>query len=427
MITLQPQRIALVLALSLFFGCTRAHAQGSSPPFIVLDPALPLTYESNGEPWADTLLLVDADLGIAESGERVTLTVLEPAWARIEPDTIAEPRQGDSVRRIALTYEGRPDTGAYAVRIVARDAVGNVDTATGIIFVARETWAPIEVWVELSRGDGQSEGRRLVLAQTRYASESVDLEGRARLDTVDGEIELPPIADSAALDVRWRFGSSNGARRSVEPENPRAGAGGILWQARAHGFEPAGTGASDSMRISWRLSNVAASPIHLLLLPANSTMTATRVLMKWPRSWVTILPEDRSSYLLFSSQPSGDTVTFVTAEPAFRDGFIVLASLIESADDESSRGGVLVRAVPSPFSDATRLEIASAHPGAAHVEISDAVGRVVWSFDDTEVLSTREIVWDGCDGDGLALPSGVYYVRAEVAGATVTTAVVLSR
>ncbi len=66
---------------------------------------------------------------------------------------------------------------------------------------------------------------------------------------------------------------------------------------------------------------------------------------------------------------------------------------------------------PNPFNSSCRIEII-APPGDLRIEIFDITGRSVKSFG-TEIRSGSAIIlWDGKDGLGRELPSGVYFVKA---------------
>ncbi len=75
-------------------------------------------------------------------------------------------------------------------------------------------------------------------------------------------------------------------------------------------------------------------------------------------------------------------------------------------------------AYPNPFTESVRIQIAVNH-GVDRVVVTNILGRAV------RVLSARpgnrEIVWDGRDDEGNALPAGVYIVQASSALSSVVT------
>lgn len=67
---------------------------------------------------------------------------------------------------------------------------------------------------------------------------------------------------------------------------------------------------------------------------------------------------------------------------------------------------------PNPSRGATRLAFSLPRASAVRVEIRDVAARRVRTLDAGEFTAgAHEILWDGRDDDGRALPSGVYFVR----------------
>lgn len=75
---------------------------------------------------------------------------------------------------------------------------------------------------------------------------------------------------------------------------------------------------------------------------------------------------------------------------------------------------------PNPSGGATRVVYRVPHSGDAHeVEVYDAAGRAVRRlFSGTRPVGDYELEWDGRDGSGARVASGVYFVRIHAAGAT---------
>jgi len=85
-------------------------------------------------------------------------------------------------------------------------------------------------------------------------------------------------------------------------------------------------------------------------------------------------------------------------------------------------------AAPNPFHPFTRLRYELAAGGPADLAVHDAAGRCV------RVLATgmaeagrHQLLWDGRDGAGRPLGSGVYFVRLRMPGAEVSEKVSLVR
>jgi antitoxin (DNA-binding transcriptional repressor) of toxin-antitoxin stability system len=76
-------------------------------------------------------------------------------------------------------------------------------------------------------------------------------------------------------------------------------------------------------------------------------------------------------------------------------------------------------AYPNPFAKATGLTFALARSGNIAVEIFDLGGRRVRTLSRTGAAPGEHVlVWDGRDGDGRALPSGVYLARYHAGAAS---------
>jgi trimeric autotransporter adhesin len=83
---------------------------------------------------------------------------------------------------------------------------------------------------------------------------------------------------------------------------------------------------------------------------------------------------------------------------------------------------------PNPFNPRTTFALALPQPGRARLTILDARGReVARPFDADLPAGVREVVWDGCDAQGRALPSGVYFARLDSGGRLAVTKVTLAR
>jgi len=83
---------------------------------------------------------------------------------------------------------------------------------------------------------------------------------------------------------------------------------------------------------------------------------------------------------------------------------------------------------PNPFNPRTRLAFEAPRAGIARLEVFDVAGRRMATLLDGPVTAGRyELDWDGCDGQGRALPSGVYFTRLTFEGEADTGRVVLLR
>ncbi len=76
-------------------------------------------------------------------------------------------------------------------------------------------------------------------------------------------------------------------------------------------------------------------------------------------------------------------------------------------------------AVPNPSRQAVTLQWESGR-GGGHLEVIDAAGRRVRSLGSSVSPGRHRLTWDGKDGIGRKLPSGVYFVRLRSDSETVS-------
>jgi flagellar hook assembly protein FlgD len=74
------------------------------------------------------------------------------------------------------------------------------------------------------------------------------------------------------------------------------------------------------------------------------------------------------------------------------------------------------------------VALALPHDGVARVVLYDLGGRAVRTlFDGWESAGTHMLAWDGRTSDGTPAPIGLYFIRAESEGQSVTRAIVRVR
>jgi glucose/arabinose dehydrogenase len=77
-----------------------------------------------------------------------------------------------------------------------------------------------------------------------------------------------------------------------------------------------------------------------------------------------------------------------------------------------------LRAIPNPFTDATRLVLELPHPATVRLAVFDTRGRHLRTlFDGTAAAGETRVEWDGADDRGVNVPPGIYFARVEGAGA----------
>lgn len=94
--------------------------------------------------------------------------------------------------------------------------------------------------------------------------------------------------------------------------------------------------------------------------------------------------------------------------------------------DETPLAGLSLGVFPNPFNPKTTARFHVPTPGTAALAIFDVQGREVKTFERSFGTSGwMEVSWNGTDESGRAVPSGIYFMRASVAGQTETVRGVL--
>lgn len=74
--------------------------------------------------------------------------------------------------------------------------------------------------------------------------------------------------------------------------------------------------------------------------------------------------------------------------------------------------GLRVTVAPNPFRAATGIEYSIEAPAAVRINVFDVAGRLVRTLEDgARPAGTHVVTWDGRDGAGRAMESGVYFYR----------------
>jgi probable HAF family extracellular repeat protein len=88
----------------------------------------------------------------------------------------------------------------------------------------------------------------------------------------------------------------------------------------------------------------------------------------------------------------------------------------------------LAGAAPNPMLDHTRIRFQIPEPAHARVGIYDLSGRRVRLLADREMAAgSAELTWNGRDADGVRVRAGVYWIRMEAMGRTLTSRVAVLR
>jgi len=83
---------------------------------------------------------------------------------------------------------------------------------------------------------------------------------------------------------------------------------------------------------------------------------------------------------------------------------------------------------PNPFAQNTRIRFSLSSPSRTTLRVYDASGRVVRTLlDELRPGGRNEVTWDGIDGDGARVPSGVYFFQLQAGARSETKKAVLVR
>jgi photosystem II stability/assembly factor-like uncharacterized protein len=109
----------------------------------------------------------------------------------------------------------------------------------------------------------------------------------------------------------------------------------------------------------------------------------------------------------------GESVGYAVGQAVYK----YTSSITAAAGHETPRDIVLAQNRPNPFHRSTSIPYSLAHPSEAKLTVHDPRGRkVVTLLEGSRPQGMHELVWDGRDGAGNAVASGVYWVRLESEG-----------
>ena len=100
----------------------------------------------------------------------------------------------------------------------------------------------------------------------------------------------------------------------------------------------------------------------------------------------------------------------------------------EKAINGTQNADCINRIYPNPFNPNTAILFVMAEPGTASIKIYDTGGRLVRTlFEETLIAGNHQKYWDGKDGNGNAVTSGVYFCRISTQSIVETKKMVLLR
>lgn len=121
------------------------------------------------------------------------------------------------------------------------------------------------------------------------------------------------------------------------------------------------------------------------------------------------------------------------SEPAYRGWAACVVNLVGIEETEGSirRSDIKIAASPNPFRDEVEIRVAgdweSGRRGEGEIQVFNAAGRMVRkiSLVPSSFLSGAKATWDGRDESGKRLPPGVYLLKWESDGCSISKKVIL--
>jgi hypothetical protein len=220
-----------------------------------------------------------------------------------------------------------------------------------------------------------------------------------------------PALDSGDPDVR--FADRDGTK------NDRGGFGGPDAASRAPA-PPAAlrvTATAEGNELSWTLGGEVAVDFVAVYRDTDSTFAPSQsnFLVSVSATHTEFLDVDASAglwYRLAAVEASGAASGFHAAVRAEASTGIVDPDNGNTAPTSPPHVFVLHPNEPNPFNPATRIHFDLPRSAHVRVEILDTRGRLVRRLADRVLPAGTAIVfWDGRDGRGLAMPSGIYLYR----------------
>lgn len=106
----------------------------------------------------------------------------------------------------------------------------------------------------------------------------------------------------------------------------------------------------------------------------------------------------------------------------------IVSSSIERLGDEIPEQYELNQNYPNPFNPTTRIKYGLPESGRVRLTIFNVLGQIVTVILDREqTAGYYEVNWDARSGNGVRLPSGLYFYRIDADGFTSTRSMVLQK
>ncbi|MBU1950875.1 MAG: T9SS type A sorting domain-containing protein, partial [Candidatus Eisenbacteria bacterium] len=118
---------------------------------------------------------------------------------------------------------------------------------------------------------------------------------------------------------------------------------------------------------------------------------------------------------------ASDLGTGGVVEAAVDDFEILFTGTSDVAEEASPAPFLLFQNHPNPASSSTTIRFALDSEGPVHLVLYDIQGRVLRHLiDGNRKAGMQSILWDGRDGSGNKVPSGIYFYRIQTADQSAT-------
>jgi hypothetical protein len=271
-------------------------------------------------------------------------------------------------------------------------------------------WPALERRVAIANGSGQRQDQGFApgdqLIRYEYSSAFVAVTGdvwavpdQASGTIFDGRLRILFSTTSQTVSVSGTLpwdGAPGGWRASMtQLDTTSAPYGDIVALHPSHAFVP--TVSALALESGDPFFDVAGAPDLLALTPFDAVYFPSA-----NQEHVAITPENAAWFRTEIEQ-----------------------GVVGVSDVDPAGGARLLAGAPNPFVRSVRLTFTLAHDGPASLRVFDVRGREVRALvRDTRSAGLHTVAWDGRDERGARAPAGVYFLRLEAGGATLTRRIV---
>jgi predicted outer membrane repeat protein len=384
-----------------------------------------------GKPYSGQLVVSDRDL--LRLGGSESLTITADAGLTVTPASpIRGPRTTDTVRLTISTnnFNLQPGTdGKATITVTATDSKGASTTISYKVNVSQPTDFVSQLLISNTVLGDESAFQVVEWGTAQNATTGEALNALGKLDSNYCEYELPPLPPADVFDARWTIPSSQGTLRNIFPRAIAGVEGQAIYKGRFQGGEVSGSGSANyPIRIKWKKTDVP-SRTDAVRNPAGSSWWLLDGLTQGNIFAVNMNTGAFRKTSDIDVIEEGDEITVIIKRDAVTN-FIIAYDFTSDVAEEVPVAGYnyeLFQNVPNPFNSNTTIGFSLPRTEKVSIEIFDALGGKVMSFNGTYNEGKNEIKWNGADANGLMLPSGMYVVRLSSGSVNLTRQMMIIR